>query len=546
MFVNLLFSILLFFVPLSFAGTEPWAFFLFQIVISFIFIYLLFVNEKFRLTFPALFINFVFIIFIVVAIIQLLNHHTIVQQKSIIPFTISPYNTLKELNSIFTYMMFFIICNQMFYKLERIKKILYLIMVVSCVVMFIGLCFPKGEYVKFFLGTGSLGNFGPFTNRNNAGVFLSISFFISISLMFYNFLRYQKYLIQNKKNEFVVIQIVNITISLMLLISIVITRSRGAMLATFISIFIFSYLYIYYLSKNLKEKIFKIIIIFCIMIISSFFIYKNIDAINEYSQRATGISEQTRLKLYDMSFDILKDYSITGIGFASFPILIDKYLEENLKAYPEYLHNDWLELLLDVGYPIYTLFLVLVSIIILLFLKRIKHLSNKKKILFIGLFSSCCSICIGSFVDFHFHIPANAMLFFLCLAILSSLSFYKDKKYFRFNNNLIIKIIFCIFIVFFIFFSYRNVMAWRYYIFSKNMPKQEEIYYLQKAADISKNPRYLEIYIITLYNCYIKSKKKNEEIDIVDEDYLKSLTYNYLKLYPYSKKISKIYTNLNF
>lgn len=541
MFVNLLFSILLFFVPLSFAGTEPWAFFIFQLGITFIFIYLLFVNEKFRFTLPALFVNFIFIIFIVVAVIQLLNHHSIVQQKNIIPFTVSPYNTLKEVNSIFTYMLFFIVVNQMFYKLEKIKKVLYLTMAVSAIVMVIGLCFPKGEYVKFFLGTGSLGNFGPFTNRNNAGVFLSISFFISLSLILYNFLKYQKYLIQNKKSEFVVVQIVNITISLMLLISVVITRSRGAMLATFISIFIFSYLYIYYLSTTLKQKLIKLIVVTIIMIISSFIIYKNIDAINEYSQRTAGISEQTRLKLYDMSLDILKDYPVTGIGFAAFPVLIDKYFKEDLNAYPEYLHNDWLELLLDIGYPVYIIFSLLIFIIIFLFLRRIQHLSNKKKILFIGLFSSCCSICIGSFVDFHFHIPANAMVFFICLSLLTSLSFHKDKRHFSFHTNLLVKFVFCLLIIFSIFVSCKNVMAWKYYIFSKNLPKEQEIIYLNKAFDISNNPKYFESYIITLYNYNIKNKDK-----IVNEEYLKSITYEYLKLYPYNKKLSKIYNYLSF
>ncbi|MBR3627279.1 MAG: O-antigen ligase family protein [Elusimicrobia bacterium] len=542
MFINLLFSILLFFVPLSFAGTEPWAFFIFQIAISFIFIYLLFVNGKFRFTLPALFINFIFIIFIVLAIIQLLNHHNIVQQKNLIPFTVSPYNTLKELNGIFTYMVFFIIATQLFYKFEKIKKILYLTMVVAAIVVFIGLCFPKGEYVKFFLGTGSLGNFGPFTNRNNAGIFLSISFFISLSLIFYNFLKYQKYLVHNKKSEFVVVQIVNTILSFMLLISVIVTRSRGAMLATFVSIFIFSYLYAYHLSKNFKEKILKIIIISVIMMASSFIIYKNMDAINEYSQRITGTSEQTRLKLYDMSFDILKDYPITGIGFAAFPVLTDKYLNEDLNAYPEYLHNDWLELLLDIGYPIYTIFLLLVFIIIYLLLKRIKHLSNKKKILFIGLFSACCSICIGSFVDFHFHIPANAMLFFICLALLCSLSFHKDKRHFSLNNNLLVKFVFCILIICSIFFSYKNVMSWKYYVFSKNMPKEQEIEYLNRAADISKNPRYLETYIITLYNYCISNKEKMIE----QKDFLNLLVYKYLNSYPYNKKISKIYGYLNF
>ena len=541
MFVNFLFSVLLFFVPLSFAGTEPWAFFIFQSVISFIFIYLLFVNEKFKFTLPALFINTVFFIFIVLAFMQILNHHSIVQQKNLIPFTVSPYNTLKELNTVFTYMIFFIVVNQMFYRLEKIKKLLYLTLAVSGIVMLIGLCFPKGEYIKFFLGTGSLGNFGPFTNRNNAGVFLSMSLFISLSLMFYNFLRYPKYLIENKKSEFIVIQIVNITISLMLLISVILTRSRGAMLATFISIFVFTYLYGYYLSKTLKQKVFRILTAFIIMIISSVIIYQNIDAINEYSQRTTGTSEQTRLKLYDMSFDILKDYPVTGIGFAAFPVLTDKYLEEDLKAYPEYLHNDWLELLVDVGYPVYTIFLLFVFVIIFLFFKRIKYLSDKKKILFIGLFSACCSICVGSFVDFHFHIPANAMMFFVCLGILSSLSFHKDKKHYGFNNNFVVKSVWILLTVSFIFFSCKNVVSWKYYIFSKNMPKQQEIEYLGKATEISNNPRYLQLYIITLYNYCIT----DENIMSEKKDYLNSLIYNYLKLYPYNREISKVYNNLN-
>jgi hypothetical protein len=244
-----------------------------------------------------------------------------------------------------------------------------------------------------------------------------------------------------------------------------------------------------------------------------------------------------------MSFDVLKDYPFTGIGFASFNIVTDKYLNEDLNdAYPEYLHNDWLELLLDIGYPLYSVFLFFVLIIIFIFLRRIKFLPHKKQILFIGLFSSCCSVCIGSFVDFHFHIPANAMLFFVCFAILSSVSFYKDKKSFNFNNNLLVKFVFCLLIVCSIFLSCKDVMAWKYFVFSKNLPKQQEIEYLDKAANISNNPRYFENYIITLYNYGAKNRELLDE----KKEYLKSLIYDYLKLYPYNKKISKIYISLNY
>lgn len=541
MFVKLLLSILIFFVPLSFAGTEPWAFFIFQSVVFFIFVYLLFTKRNLSFTFPALSVNIIFVIFILLAVVQILNHHTILQQKDFIPFTVSPFHTLKELNSIFTYMMFFIIVNQIFHDSAKIKKLLYLTLTVSAVVMMIGLCFPKGEYIKFFLGTESLGNFGPFTNRNNAGIFLSMSFFVSLALLIYNFLRYQKYLIENKKNDFVIKQIVLITVSLTLLISVILTRSRGAMLATFVSVFIFMLLYVYHFSDNIKQKLYKILFVLAILAVSSFAIYKNIDAINAYSQRTTGMSEATRLKLYDMSFDILKDYPVTGIGFASFPILLNKYLQEDLKAYPEFLHNDWLELLLDVGYPAYAIFLLFVFIIIFISLKRIKFLSYKKKILFIGVFSSCCSVCIGSFVDFHFHIPANAMLFFICLAILCSGSFYRDKKLFNFKNGFLSKIVFCLLIICFITFSYRNVMAWKYYTFSKNMPKDREIEYLDKAVKLSGNPKYIENYIITVYN----NAKTNKQDVFAKNGYLYSIVYKYIENYPYNRKISKIFLKMN-
>ena len=212
-------------------------------------------------------------------------------------------------------------------------------------------------------------------------------------------------------------------------------------------------------------------------------------------------------------------------------------MEEELNAYPEYLHNDWLELLLDVGYPIYTIFLLIVCALIFLLIKRIGFLSNKKKILFIGLFSACCSVCIGSVVDFHFHIPAVAMIFVICLALLTSVSFYKEKKSINFNNNLLSNLIFCLVILILMFFSFKNVLAWRYYTFSKNMPKQQETEYLDKAAKLSHNPRYIENYIITIYN---NSLEKEE-----DDERLYSLVYEYIKKYPYNKKISKIFMKIN-
>ncbi|MBR4632432.1 MAG: O-antigen ligase family protein [Elusimicrobia bacterium] len=543
MFIKVLFSILLFFVPLSFAATEPWAFFVFQIIVSFIFLNILLTNKVFQFTLPALIVNIIFGFTIVVAFIQLLNHHSITQQTNFIPFTVSPYNTLKELNTIFTYMMFFVIVTQLFYRLKEIKKLLYVVLFASSLVMIIGLCFPKGEYIKFFLGPGSFGNFGPFTNRNNAGIFLSMSFFISLSFVFYNFLKYPKYLFynKNKKNKFVTLQIINITLSLLFAISIIVTRSRGAMFATYITLFIFLSLFVYHFSKTTWQKTYRFLIIFVLLVTSFFAIYKNMNDINDYSKRFGGLSEKERLSLYDMSFDILKDYPLTGIGFASFPLVFDKYFEGKTAAYPEYLHSDWLELLLDIGYPMYIIILLLISTILFIFLRRIKFLPYKKKILFIGVFSSCCSICIGSIIDFHLHIPADAILFLIFLAILCAISFYKGEKQFKFNNSLFFKFVSCLLICCFIFFSYRNTLAWKYYLFSKNMSKYQEMQYLNKAFDLVHNPKYFENSIIVLHNYLIKKKDVTEE----EKELLHSMAYEYIKQYPYNNKISKVFLQSN-
>ncbi len=523
--------------PLSFAATEPWAFFIFQLTVSFIFIYLLFKKHKFVFSLPAVTIIFSFIFLIAIALLQMLNPHTITLSKSYFLFTISPFHTLNELNSVFTYMMLFVITAQLFDRFEKIKKLLYTLAVVSSIVMLIGLCFPNGEYVKFFLGSSSLGNFGPFTNRNNAGIFLSMSFFIFVSVTLYNFFKYKKFLIQNKKKEFIIVQTINTLLSLTMLVSVVLTRSRGAMSATFLSIFFFLFMYVYFFSNCLKERIVKLLFIFCFLIISCFAVYENIDAINAYSKRTSGFSEQTRLELYDMAFDILKDYPLTGIGLAAFPVTVDKYFKKELNAYPQYLHSDWLELVTGIGYPLSAVIFILLVMLMIVFFKRIKFLSAGKKVLFMGGLSAIISISIGSIVDFHFHIPANAAVFIVCLAVLCSLPFYKDKRNMNMKINVFFKILMIFVALYLIVFCAENVVFWRYYVFAKNMPKQQQLQYYKKAAFSSENPKYMENYIKDKYNYCVKNKIFVDD----NKSEIAKLSYEYLKKYPFSRKISKIY-----
>lgn len=539
-FIYILFAILVFFVPLSFAATEPWAFLVLQMSVSFILIYLLFRRHAFVFSLPSKIISFIFVFLITICCIQLFNPHTITQQSTMFPFTICSFYTLNELINLVTYFILFIVVTQLFEMYNKLEKLLFILFVSASIVMIIAICFPKGEYIKFFLGSHLFGTFGPFVNRNSAGIFLSMSFFVALSFTINKIFEYKKYIHQNKKTEFIIRQSIQILFSIALLVSVVLTRSRGAMLATFLSIFSFLLVISYYLPSIFKTRIKYIIIICVLFVISSFYIYKNMDIINVYSGRVSGgFSEQARKMLYTSALDMLEDYPLTGIGVAAFPVAINKYLEKSLDAYPEHLHNDWLELILGIGYPAGIVFIILMLVLIYILIMRIKFLRTNKKIYFIGLLSAALSLSLGSLVDFHLHIPANAFIFFIILGLLSVSSFYKDKvKYF--NINLYIKICVTIVIIYLLYFSVRNTLAWKYFVFGENLSAQSKIIYYEKGVSFSNNPRYLEKLILVYYNTYF-----NKDFSVQEKQYYSQkaniLSKEFLQKYPFNKQMTIIY-----
>jgi O-antigen ligase len=273
-------------------------------------------------------------------------------------------------------------------------------------------------------------------------------------------------------------------------------------------------------------------------------LYKNTDTINKFSKRNTGgFSEQARLSLYKAGFGMLKDFPLTGVGLGAFSISINKYLNIEIEQYPKRLHNDWLELLVGIGYPLGILLFILVLFNMYLFLRQIKILDNAKKIKFIALLCAVSSMSVSCIVDFHLHIPANAVLFFIALALLSSSSFYKDTvKYYRLPAA--IKIIFCLLFIVTVYFSLKDTMAWRMTVFAKKLSLENKITNYERAIGLSDNPRYAYalgvFYYDTLKSDLFTNEKKQEYLKKAEE-----LTVTNLKKYPFNKDFSYLYRLLN-
>lgn len=537
-FIKIIFSILLFFLPLSFAGTESWSFFIFQAAITFIFCYFLITNKHIYFSNVSKIVISIFSILIVFGIIQSFNQHTILDKVSAIPFSLCSFYTIKEISYLYTFFIVFFIITQIFQSYEQIKKLVFVTLLSSTTVMLLCLFYPKGEYINFFLGEKILGAFGSFVNRNSAGAFLSLSFFISLSFLLSNIIEYKNE--KKEKSEYILKISLQIILSIFFLFSVIFVRSRGAMFATFISIFFLATLYSIFFTHSIKTRIKYLSITIVLFIFSSICIYNNLDAINAYAQRTTyGESDQTRILLYNGAFDMLKKYPLTGVGFASFPVAINKFLPKELTSWPQNLHNDWLELLLSIGYPLGTLIFFLIIYLFILLILRNKYINRIKRASFVCLGSGILSFCLASLVDFHFHISADAFLFFVALGIIATATFHKGKDYTIHLRSYVKILLICLAFIM-LYFSFNQAMAWKYIIFGKNLILEHKISYYEKALTFSKEPRYIQKLILTYYNTNfdkdLDSTKKQEY-----KQKANLLSKQYLQKYPFDRQISNIY-----
>lgn len=541
-FIKILFFTLLFFLPLSFAGTESWSFFIFQAAITMIFCYLLLSTKYFCFSKISKIVIYIFLILITFGILQSFNQQTILEQVKLKPFSLCPFYTLKEISYLFTFLIVFFISLQLFQSYKQIKNLMFIILISSGIVMLLCLFYPKGEYIKFFLGKNIFGAFGSFVNRNNAGAYLSLSFFVSLSFLLSNIIQYKR---ENKEKAEYILKISSQSaLSGLFLFSVIFVRSRGAMLATYIAIFFMLILSSLFFTHDKKKKILYLIVTISVFIVSSFFIYDNIDAINTYAKRQTyGISEQTRYMMYIGAFDMLKKYSFTGVGLAAFPVAINKFMEKQLSSWPQNLHNDWLELSLGIGYPLSFLIFLLMCFVFVFLLLKIKNIDRVKRISFICLGSGILAFCLASSVDFHFHIPSNAFLFFIVLAAVSAVTFNKENSK-TVHMRTYIKIPFICLSFLLLYFSFNQAMAWKYVVFGKNLILEHKINYYEKALKYSKEPRYTQRLIITYYNT-----RFNKKLDIEKKQkYVQKaniLSKQYLQQYPFDRQISKIYKYTN-
>jgi O-antigen ligase len=130
-----------------------------------------------------------------------------------------------------------------------------------------------------------------------------------------------------------------------------------------------------------------------------------------------------RLPIWQGTIGIIKDNFIFGTGLGTFNYIFPKYQPlAIINKHYTYAHSDFLELLSEVGIVGFSIFLLgLIAFII--YASRHFRLRHDPWVtgMSICIFGSLASIFIHSFTDFNLHIPANAVLLSVILALFVSI-----------------------------------------------------------------------------------------------------------------------------
>ncbi len=124
-----------------------------------------------------------------------------------------------------------------------------------------------------------------------------------------------------------------------------------------------------------------------------------------------------RSSIWPMTWEMIKDHPIVGVGFGGYWIAITKYHKASGAYSPQEAHNDYLELLSNGGLIGVAIGLWFIVGFCKSVLTRLRHRDPLLSALSIGALAGIFAVAIHSIVDFGLHITINALLFVTLMVI---------------------------------------------------------------------------------------------------------------------------------
>ena len=539
LFLKILVTTLVFFIPFSFAATEPWAFTVVQGLLMVAWIAILFSRRQ--IFYPSFFCSVVgvFGILIGLAGVQCLFPQTLLDTVPAYPITLMRLYTLDHLCLFATYFATVLLIVQIYPSLDEVKQLVWTLVLAAGAVEICELLLPNGEYISFLTGIpANPASVGPFVNRDHAGVFLAMNSLLALGLFFTHSLKYRKIITRKQKYALTVQQICLALLSLGLMIAAVFTRSRGAMLSLLVGLFGYAFLCAWSIPSQMRRRLKGFFYTLILLILSAAWVYTHVEDINEFAQRKSNASAETRAMMYRSAEELLKKYPVWGIGIGAMPVAINQYTEFDVHQYIEHLHNDWLEITLGIGYGGAALLALALGWFIIGALKRLKRLELRKQFLFAALLATLLAMSTGSLVDFHFFIPGCAWVFFCVLGLVNAPTFHKGHVH-SLHTPVPLSLVLIALLVSTGYLPLQKTRSWRAFVFGQGLKTEGKLAAYQTGLSFYPAPRQATRLAAAYYAAASHSQDPIVQLYYFEQALQTAQTY--LEKYPKEKELSRLY-----
>lgn len=321
--------------------------------------------------------------------------------------SISPNITIAELFKVFTYMgIFFLTIN----KIETKRQFDYTLNAIIFFGVFISIfgIIQKHSYsgkVYWFDTSGSaITPFGPFVYRNNFSGYINMIIPLTLGYFLTD--------IPSSKKA-----IYGLCMWIMFS-ALLLSLSRSGILIYVLVLA--GMLLLSRLRRSLKHKVKTVAVCFSLVFFLTVFFIDFKDVL----KRFINLSQNETLMTFGRGYswwDILRlwrDFPLLGTGLGTFGNISSMYKTTPVQAMFSYAHNDYLQLLSEVG----LIGFICVFLFFFFYFKRVskmwlrRHNSYVVSLVLAGS-ASIFGVLAYSFLDFNLHIPANALLFFVIMGL---------------------------------------------------------------------------------------------------------------------------------
>ena len=206
-------------------------------------------------------------------------------------------------------------------------------------------------------------------------------------------------------------------ILLIMMVTLFLTLSRSGILSLLTALLIISLLL---LPRSFRGKAFLPVGLFCLSLISLMWFGAGpvIDRLSTLRNIAQDPSMAERLRVWEDSLEMVGDHRITGTGLGTFGIAYPAY-----KSFPGqeqfiHAHNDYLQLLAESGLVGFIIMMGVLILVVSIALRTIFRSQGRwSRGMLIGILGSILTMVIHSLTDFNLHIPANAILLSVIIAL---------------------------------------------------------------------------------------------------------------------------------